>query len=297
MAISGKGAPCPQDSMLMGVRWSVADPWRSRHGEALLEERGVPVDHAPMPRWVVHYSPLLAAALHRRKRSVWRSGRMDDTDIKGKGQWRARSRAVEHHGQPMDLLLTEHRDEAAALRFLHTAMRRHGVPEQSTIDGSAAHAAAIKRYHAAHGTALIMRQGNYRHKIVAQEHRGVKRVPRPMLGCKALTAAQDTLVGLALRPMIKKRQLVIEEGDEGRTAAEWCYALAASSLPQTGVSAPSRPPEQNLRHNPPRHPGTVSVSGHACRAVWGGSGRRACTDTRRVPACPQPHVWRVSLSR
>ena len=27
--------------------------------------------------------------------------------------------------------------------------------------------------------------------------------------------------------MIKKRQMVVEEGDEGRTAAELCYSLAA----------------------------------------------------------------------
>jgi transposase-like protein len=28
----------------------------------------------------------------------------------------------------------EHRDEAAALRFLKKALRRHGVPKQTTID-------------------------------------------------------------------------------------------------------------------------------------------------------------------
>jgi hypothetical protein len=62
--------------------------------------------------------------------------------------------------------------------------------------------------------------------------------------------AQDTLVGIELMPMSKKRPLVVEEEDEGRTAAELFYSLAASSMPQTGVSTPSRPPEQNLRHNP-----------------------------------------------
>ena len=49
--------------------------------------------------------------------------------------------------------------------------------------------------------------------------------------------------------MIKKRQLVVEEGNEGRTAAEQFYALAASSPPQTGFTAPSWPPEQNMRQN------------------------------------------------
>jgi len=63
--------------------------------------------------------------------------------------------------------------------------------------------------------------------VVEQDHRGVKRVTRPMLGFKSFTAAQDTLVGIDLMHMIKKRQLVVEEGKEGCTAAELFYSLAA----------------------------------------------------------------------
>ena len=62
---------------------------------------------------------------------------------------------------------------------------------------------------------------------IEQDHRGVKRVTRPMVGFKAFEAAQDTLVGMELMHMIKKRQMVVEEGDEGRTAAELFYSLAA----------------------------------------------------------------------
>ncbi len=73
----------------------------------------------------------------------------------------------------------------------------------------------------------------------------MKRITCPMLGFKAFDAAHATLVGIELMHMIKKRQLVIEEGNEGRTV------LLSGCLipPQTGVPAPSRPPEQNLRHN------------------------------------------------
>ena len=60
-----------------------------------------------------------------------------------------------------------------------------------------------------------------------QDHRGVKRGTRPMLGFKSFAAAQDTLVGIELMHMIKKRQLVVEEGDKGLTTAEQFYALAA----------------------------------------------------------------------
>jgi putative transposase len=43
MAISFKGAHCPPEVILMGVRWYVAYPLSTRHVEALLEERGVEV--------------------------------------------------------------------------------------------------------------------------------------------------------------------------------------------------------------------------------------------------------------
>ena len=130
-------------------------------------------------------------------------------------------------GQTIDFLLTAQRDEEAALRFLKKALRRHGVPEKITIDGSAANEAALKSDNAEHGTAITIRKIKYLNNIGEQDHRGVKRVTRPMLGFKAFEAAQDTLVGIELMHMIKKRQLVVEEGNEGLTAAELFYSLAA----------------------------------------------------------------------
>jgi putative transposase len=127
----------------------------------------------------------------------------------------------------MDFLLTEHRDKEAALRFLTKAIRRHGVPETITIDGSDANEAAIKSYNQEHGTAITIRQVKYLNNVVEQNHRAVKRVTRPMLGFKAFDAAQCTLVGVELMHMIKKRQMVVEAGDEGLTAAELFYSLAA----------------------------------------------------------------------
>jgi putative transposase len=227
MAVSFKGAHFPQEIILTGVRWYVAYPLSTRHVEELMLERGVHVDHATINRWVIKYSPQLEAAFHRRKRPVWVSWRMDETYIRVKGEWRYLYRAVDKQGQTIDFLLTEHRDQAAALRFLKKAIQRHGVPEKITIDGSEANEAAIKRYNEEHGTSIEIRQIKYLNNRVEQDHRGVKRVTRPMLGFKSFAAAQDTLAGIELMHMLKKRQLVVEEGDEGLTAAEQFYALAA----------------------------------------------------------------------
>jgi transposase-like protein len=225
--VSFKGAHFAKDIILVGVRWYLAYPLSYRHVEELLEERGVLLDHATIQRWVVKYSPLLEEAFHRRKRPVWVSWRMDETYIKIKGQWYYLYRAVDKTGQTIDFLLTEQRDERAAKRFLTKAIRRHGVPETITIDGSAANKAAIESYNTEHGTTIAIRQVKYLNNIVEQDHRGVKRVTRPMLGFKSFAAAQDTLVGIELMHMIKKRQLMVEEEDEGLTAAAWFYSLAA----------------------------------------------------------------------
>jgi putative transposase len=226
MAIRFKGAHFPHDIILVGVRWYVAYPLSDRHVEALMEERGVSIDHATIQRWVVQYSPPLEETFQRRKRPVWRSWRLDETYITVKGEWRYLDRAVDKPGQTIDVLLTEERDEQAAKRFLTKAIRRHGVPETITIDRSAANEAAIKRYNEEYGTAIDIRQIKYLNNMVEQDHRGVKRITRPMLGFTSFDAAQSTLVGIELMHMLRKRQL--DDGvEQGLTAAEQFYALAA----------------------------------------------------------------------
>jgi hypothetical protein len=67
-----------------------------------MAERGVAVDHATLQRWVVKYSPLLEEALHRRKRPVYVSWRIDETYIKVKGQGRYLYCAVDEYGETID---------------------------------------------------------------------------------------------------------------------------------------------------------------------------------------------------
>lgn len=227
MAISFKGAHFPKAIILTGVRWYVSYPLSTRHVEELMQERGGSVDHSTINRWVVRYGPQLEQAFHRRKRPVWLSWRIDATYILVKGEGRSLYRAVDKHGQTVDFLLTEQRDEQAAERFLTKAIRRHGVPETITIDGSVANEAAIKSYNKEHGTAIAIRQIRSLNNIVEQDHRAVKRITRPMLGFKSFEAAQGTIAGVELLHMLKKRQLVVEEGTRGLTPTEQFYALAA----------------------------------------------------------------------
>jgi transposase-like protein len=192
-----------------------------------MEERGVNVDHATINRWVIKYSPQLEAAFHRRKRRVWTSWRLDETCIRVKGEWKYLYRAVDKFGKTIDFLLTEQRDEKAAKKFLNKAIGRHGgVPEKITIDGSAANEAAINNYNEEHGTSIVIRKTKFLNNIVEQDHRGIKRVTRPMLGFKSFDAAQSTLTGIELVRMLRKGQLGGEE-TRGLTVAEQFNKLAA----------------------------------------------------------------------
>jgi putative transposase len=103
-----------------------------------MQECGVAVNHATINRWVVKYTPQLEEAFHGRKRPVWVSWRMDETYIEVKGRWCYLYRAVDATDQTIDFLLTEHREERAATHFVIKAIRRHGMPEKVTLNGSEA---------------------------------------------------------------------------------------------------------------------------------------------------------------
>jgi putative transposase len=115
------------------------------------------MDHATSKRWVIKDSPPREAAFHRRKRPVWVSWRMAETSMRVKGEWRYLDRAVDTYGQTIDFLRTAQRDQAAALRLLTHAIRRHGVPATLTMDGRDATETAITSDHEKPGTHILIR--------------------------------------------------------------------------------------------------------------------------------------------
>jgi transposase-like protein len=116
--ISFKGRQFEKDIILQCVRWYVAYALSYRDlEEMMMMERGIPVDHSTIQRWVVKYSPLLEQEFKKHKRPIGSSWRMDETYIKIKGQWRYLYRAVDKEGNTIDFLLTAKRDKKAALSF------------------------------------------------------------------------------------------------------------------------------------------------------------------------------------
>ena len=180
--------------------------------EEILAERGVVVDHATLNRWVVRYASDLAAVAQRRKSTTAPSWRLDETYVKVRGEWCYLYRAVDRNGQTLDFMLSEHRDEAAALRFLAQAISSNGLPRACAIDKSGANTAALKEINAAlrkvgSDRRIRVFRSKYLNNIVEQDHRGVKRRIRPMLGFKSFRSATATLDGIETAHMIRKGQL------------------------------------------------------------------------------------------
>jgi putative transposase len=227
MMIRFKGAHVAQELMLTCVHWYVADPPSDRPLEERRQERGVLVDHSTIKRWVLKYSPQLEAAFHRRKRPVWRSWRMDETDIRIRGHWRDLDRAVDQAGHTIDCLITAARDRAATLRFLVEAIRRRGGPDTITVDGREANASAIRGDHEAHGTTILIRQVRDLNHVVEQDHRAVKRITHPIWGFKSVETARCTLASIERMHMLRKGQWS-GGAAQSSTAAEQFCAPAAS---------------------------------------------------------------------
>jgi len=66
------------------------------------------------------------------------------------------------------------------------------------------------------------RQSN---NLVEQDHRGIKRRVRPMLGFKSFWAAAKIIAGIETMHMIKKQQMICPEG-QVMSAADQFYSLA-----------------------------------------------------------------------
>ncbi|PHM53532.1 transposase [Xenorhabdus hominickii] len=177
----------PVDIIAQCVRWYLAYALSLRNLEEIMAERGVVVDHSTLHRWVIRLIPLLNKAFRRHKRTMGRRWRMDETDIKIKGQWKYLYRAVDSNGQTIDFLLTAKRDAAAALRFFRKAIRHHDEPEVVTIDKSGANTAALATLNAdkPDEETITVRQSQYLNNLVGQDHQNIKRRVRPMRGFKS----------------------------------------------------------------------------------------------------------------
>ncbi|WP_374788902.1 IS6 family transposase [Brucella oryzae] len=225
MTVAFKGTHFPKSIILHAVFFYVRYPVSYRDLQEILAERGIAVDHATLNRWVVRYSPLIAAQAQSRKRPTARSWRVDETYIKVRGQWTYLYRAVDRDGQTLDFMLSERRNLAAARRFFKKAIAANGVPDKIVIDKSGANLAGAQAVNTilkitGHSKMIEILQVKYRNNILEQDHRFIKRITKPMMGFKAFHSAAATIAGIEVAHMIRKKQFANDNRSPFKVFAE-----------------------------------------------------------------------------
>ena len=201
----------PPEIIVLALRWYLRYGLSYRDVEELLGERGIEVDHVTVYRWVQRFTPLFADAAGPCRHAVGDRWLVDETYVKVAGKWRYVYRAVDQHGQIIDVYLSNRRDTRTARRFFTAVLRAHGEPAEVVTDRAPALRAAIEELMpgAFHDT------DQYANNRVECDHGRLKARLRPMRGLKRAHTASVIMRGHALMQNLRRGHY--ELGFEART--------------------------------------------------------------------------------
>jgi transposase-like protein len=221
-----------REVIILCVRWYLRYKLSFRDLVEMMAERGLPIAHTTILRWVRRYAPEFIKRWNRFSRSNGRSWRVDETYIKVRGVWVYLYRAVDKAGRTVDFRLGKKRDVGAAKAFFRKAILQEGRPPYTiTLDG---YAASHRVVHEMRNDGLLprrtsLRSSKYLNNLIEQDYRGIKSRTRPMLGFKNFSSAAMTLAGVELLRRIHKDQFSLSRLRlKDKTApALWNAVLAA----------------------------------------------------------------------
>ena len=213
------------------VSWYTSFKLSLRDLVIMMADRGIPLTHTTILRWVQHYLPEFEKRWSRYARSVGGSWRMDETYIKVRGRWVYLYRAVDQAGRTVDFFLSRNRDVTAAKTFLRNAMKHRRTPTKITLDAYAASHRTVREMKETGELPrrVKVRSSQYLNNLVEQDHRRIKQRIRPMLGFRRFDHAAVTITGIELAEKTKKGQFKTGKfGNRKFTMSElWNAALAA----------------------------------------------------------------------
>jgi transposase-like protein len=165
-----------------------------RDVEELLAERAIDVDHVTVYRWVQRFSPLLADAARFARHSPGDRWFVDETYVKVNGVWRYVYRAIDQHGQVIDVLLAARRDAPAARRFFTRALRTlKAIASEVVTDAAPVYLAVLEEL----VPAAWHHVEQYANNPIEADHGQLKRRLRPMRGLRTDRTAQVVIAGHA----------------------------------------------------------------------------------------------------
>src|ERR1700753_2046424 len=181
-------AQYPSDVIALVVLWRLRYKLSLRDLAEMFLTRGFVFTYEAGREWGAKLTPALAESLRRKcKGRVGPIWYVDETYIRVRGRWRYLYRAIDRDCALVDVMLSEHRDLAAAKAFFRSARTVTGVtPDRVTTDGHDAYPRAIRTEL---GQQVRHRASRYLNNRLEQDHRGIKGRCRPMLGLKSTVSA------------------------------------------------------------------------------------------------------------
>ena len=170
----------PREVISVAVRWYLRYGLSYRDAGELLAERGVAVDHVTIYRWVQRLAPEFIEAAQPCRHAPGNRWFVDETYLKIAGKWTYLYRAVDQHGQVIDVLLSAKRDLAAARRFFIRALRAGTVPAEVITDRAPAYLRVLDELL----PSALHTMEQYANNPIEADHGRLKARLRPMRGLK-----------------------------------------------------------------------------------------------------------------
>jgi IS6 family transposase len=190
----------PPEVIVLAVRWYLRFGLSYRDVEELLAERGIEVDHVTLYRWVQRFTPLLVDAARPCRHQVGDRWFVDETYVKVAGRWRYVYRAIDQHGQIVDVYVSARRDTTAARQFFVTALRANTEPSEVVTDRAWTLRAVVEEVL----PAAFHNTEQYANNRIETDHGRLKSRLRPMRGLKTDRSARTIVAGHAFMQNLRR---------------------------------------------------------------------------------------------
>src|SRR5205085_4823439 len=161
-----------------------------RDVEELLAERGLDVSYETVRRWVLKFGPGIARKLRRCRPRPSDRWHLDEMVVRIAGKRMYLSRAVDHEGEVLEILVQRRRDRFAAVKLMRRLLRKQGfAPTRVTTDKLRSYGAAFRHL----GLSCHHEQGLRANNRAENSHQVVRRRERKMQRFKAAASAQSFL--------------------------------------------------------------------------------------------------------
>ena len=198
----------PPEVISLAVRWYLRYGLSYRDAGELLAERGVTVDHVTIYRWVQRCTPEFIEAARPCRHAPGSRWFVDETYVKVAGQWTYLYRAVDQHGQVIDVLLSTRRDLAAARRFFTRALRTGTIPAGVTTDRAPVYPRVLDELI----PSALHTVEQYANNLVEADHGRLKARLRPVRGLKRHRSARILAAGHAFVQNLRRGHYDIATG-------------------------------------------------------------------------------------